>query len=211
MAARFRRLRGGGVSIGFTEQEAELLRAMLTDLDALLGSLDDDPNNSANSARADGSDGSDGSGDPAGAGAAAEPDPLAVMVGIGTATSAPEDPALARLFPDGYTDDDAASADFRRYTQAGLRDARRLWIATALTTLGADARRRHVLDAEAAQAWLGVLNDLRLVLGERLEVTEDLDGMLAAMAPADPRRAALGVYDWLGWVQETLVRALMRA
>ena len=34
--------------------------------------------------------------------------------------------------------------------------------------------------------------------------------MLAAMAPEDPRRAALGVYDWLGWVQETLVRALMR-
>jgi hypothetical protein len=198
VAARFRRLRGGGVSVSFTEGESELLRAMLTDLDALLGSLDDTFDDTfEDNSRSVGSE-------------VPAPDQLAAMVGIGTATSAPEDPALARLFPDGYTDDDAASADFRRYTQAGLRDARRLRIAAALATLEAGAYRRQVLDAEAAQAWLGVLNDLRLVLGERLEVTEDLDGMLAAMAPEDPRRAALGVYDWLGWVQETLVRALMR-
>ena len=190
MAARFRRVRGGRVSVGFAEGEAALLRAMLTDLDTLLCSLE-------------------GSGaDPAGATPAL--DPLAAMVGIGTATSAPEDPALARLFPDGYTDDDAASSDFRRYTQVELRDARRARIATALATLEATGHGREVLDAETAQAWLGVLNDLRLVLGERLEVTEDLEALLAAMAPDDPRRAALGVYDWLGWVQETLVRALLR-
>ena len=184
MATRFRRVRGGGISASFTEPEAQLLQAMLTDLDALLGSLDDT--------------------------AASGDDPLAELVGIGTATAAPADPALARLFPDGYTDDDAASADFRRYTQVGLRDARRTRIATALATLAAGAPGRQVLDAGAAQAWLGVLNDLRLVLGERLEVTEDLEGMLAAMPPDDPRRPALGVYDWLGWVQETLVRALVR-
>jgi len=184
VAARFKRARGGKISVSFTEHEAALLQAMLTDLDALLRSLDE--------------------------GAAAAPDSLAAMVGIGTATAAPEDPALARLFPDGYTDDDAASADFRRYTQVGLRDTRQARIAAALATLAA-AHGRQVLDAEAAQAWLGVLNDLRLVLGERLGVTEDLEGMLAAIAEDDPRRAALGVYDWLGWVQETLVRALMRA
>ena len=185
MTARFRRARGGGISVSFTERETDLLHAMLTDLDALLASLDD-------------------SDLPAG-------DPLAAMVGIGTATAPPEDPALARLFPDGYTDDDAASADFRRYTQVGLRDTRRARIAAALATLTADARGRRVLDAAAAQAWLGVLNDLRLVLGERLGVSEDIEGMLVAMPVDDPRRAALGVYDWLGWVQETLVRALMRA
>jgi hypothetical protein len=197
VAARFRRLRGGGISVNFTEGEAALLQAMLTDLDALLGSLDDSLE--------------DSTAGPGSTAPAPAQDPLAAMVGIGTATSAPEDPALARLFPDGYTDDDAASADFRRYTQGGLRDARRLRIATALATLRAGTHRRQVLDADGAQAWLGVLNDLRLVLGERLEVTEDLDGMLAVMAPDDPRRAALGVYDWLGWVEETLVRSLMRA
>jgi hypothetical protein len=196
VAARFRRARGGRVSVGFAEGEAALLRAMLTDLDTLLGSLED------------GADGADDPADPGGASPAA--DPLAAMVGIGTATAAPEDPALARLFPDGYTDDDAASADFRRYTQVGLRDARRARIAAALATLDASAHGRTVLDAETTQAWLGVLNDLRLVLGERLEVTEDLEAMLAAMTPDDPRRAALGVYDWLGWVQETLVRTLLR-
>jgi Domain of unknown function (DUF2017) len=193
VAARFRRARGGRVSVSFAEGEAELLRAMLTDLFTLLGSLDDGTTDPGASPAAD-----------------AATDPLVAMVGIGTATAAPEDPALARLFPDGYTDDDAASADFRRYTQVGLRDARRAKIATALATLDASTHGRTVLDAETAQAWLGVLNDLRLVLGERLEVTEDLEGMLAAMAPGDPRRAALGIYDWLGWVQETLVRALLR-
>ena len=185
MAARFKRARGGKIAVSFAEHEAELLQAMLTDLDALLASLDDSK--------------------------APTPDPLAAMVGIGTATAAPEDPALARLFPDGYTDDEAASADFRRYTQVGLRDIRQARIATALASLEAAAHGRQVLDADTAQAWLGALNDLRLVLGERLGVTEDLEEMLAAIPEEDPRRAALGVYDWLGWVQETLVRALMRA
>jgi hypothetical protein len=209
VAARFRRLRGGGVSVSFPERESELLTAMLTDLDALLSSLDDGLDDGLDEGLNDGLDNDTASVESV-AGAGPGPDPLAAMVGIGTATSTPRDPALARLFPDGYTDDDAASADFRRYTQVGLRDARRRRIATALATLEAGAHRRQVLDAEAAQAWLGVLNDLRLVLGERLQVTEDLEGMLAVLAPEDPRRAALGVYDWLGWVEETLVRALMR-
>ena len=48
-------------------------------------------------------------------------DPLAAMVGIGTETEPPDDPALARLLPDGFTDDPAASAEFRRFTEVGLR------------------------------------------------------------------------------------------
>ena len=55
---------------------------------------------------------------------------------IGTATEAPADPALARLFPDAYTDDPEASGDFRRYTEPGLRTAKREALETTLETLG---------------------------------------------------------------------------
>jgi hypothetical protein len=200
--AHFRRSRKGGISVAFGQRETALLHSMVTDLETLVGSVE-----------------ADGEGEESGA--AGGGDPLAAALGIGTSTSAPADPALARLFPDGYTDDDEGSADFRRYTQLGLRDARQARIAVVLDTLSAGTRAagtgstgtrsgtdRRVLDTAQAEAWLGVLTDLRLVLGERLEVTEDLDELMAGLAEDDPRRSALMVYDWLGWLQETLVQAL---
>ncbi len=141
----------------------------------------------------------------------AEDDPLARAVGIGTATEAPEDPALARLFPDGYTDDPEASADFRRYTEPGLRIGQAAAAGhRAGDSLGEEPH-RMLLDAEEAQAWLGALNDIRLVLGERLGVTEDLEELIAALGEDDPRLALLWVYDRLTYLQETLVQALWGA
>ena len=55
---------------------------------------------------------------------------------------------------------------------------------------------------------LQALTDIRLVLGTRLDVTEDPAEMWARMTPDDPRGALLAVYDWLGWLQESIVRAL---
>ena len=60
--------------------------------------------------------------EPEGPDAHAQLDPLAAMVGIGTATEAPDDPALARLLPDAYGEDADASAEFRRYTELSLRE-----------------------------------------------------------------------------------------
>ncbi len=57
-------------------------------------------------------------------------------------------------------------------------------------------------------AWLGALNDLRLALGTRLGVEEDWAEQLAALDDGDPRALLLAVYDWLSWLQETLVRSL---
>jgi hypothetical protein len=54
------------------------------------------------------------------------------------------------------------------------------------------------------------LNDVRLMFGVRLEVTEDFEEQLAALDPQDPRLAAFEVYGWLGAVQESLVRAITR-
>ena len=66
-----------------------------------------------------------------------------------------------------------------------------------------------VVTVEEAQAWLGVLTDLRLTLGSRLGVSEENHDALAALPDDDPRSSTFHVYDWLTFLQETLVRSLM--
>jgi Domain of unknown function (DUF2017) len=136
-----------------------------------------------------------------------ESDPLAAAVGIGTATKPPEDGALARLFPNGYTDDPEASADFRRYTEPGLRDGKREAARIALATLEEPVAKR-VLTAEESGAWLRAINDTRLVLGERLGITEDWDEVVEGLTDNDPRLPLFYVYDRLTYLQETLVQSL---
>jgi len=138
---------------------------------------------------------------------AADPDPLAAMVGIGTATSAPEDPVLARLFPDAYPDDPQAAGDFRRYTETGLRERKHAAAMTALATLG-EPGKDQVLSAEQTLAWLTALNDLRLALGTRLDVEEDWAVQYDRLTDDDPVRMWLGVYDWLSHLQDQLVGCL---
>ena len=135
-------------------------------------------------------------------------DPLEAIVGlpaVGAEPELPADPALARLFPDAYPDDDGAAREFRRFTESDLRAAKSAAARTVLDTLDGTAG-RVVLDEPAAEAWLTTLNDLRLTLGTRLGVTEDTD--LEHLDPNDPDGQALSVYSWLGWTQETLVAAL---
>lgn len=136
-------------------------------------------------------------------------DPLSALIGIGSTTEPPQDPVLARLFPDAYGDDLEASGEFRRYTEPELRERKRIQAETALATLGpsADGDQGFALTDEEAQAWLLALNDLRLALGTRLGVTEEV---LAEPLPdeGDPSRPLLEVYDWLTWLQGGLVEAL---
>jgi hypothetical protein len=134
-------------------------------------------------------------------------DPLAMLVGIGSQTSAPDDPVLARLFPDAYRDDEEKSGEFRRYTEHSLREAKHANARTALATLAAPGTEHPLTDAEV-QAWLGALNDLRLALGTRLDVTEDWHEQAAQLEPDDPALAMLSVYDWLSVLQELLIRCL---
>ena len=137
-------------------------------------------------------------------------DPIAAMVGIATGdVRAPEDPALARLLPDAYKDDPSAATDFRRYTEADLRASKRAAASTALAQLQPllDAGGKLVLDRDDADAWLGWLNDFRLVLGTRLDVTED--SYEEQVSADDPRAQAFAVYGWLGWLQESLISCLV--
>lgn len=134
-------------------------------------------------------------------------DDLAAMVGLTDNAKLPDDPMLARLLPDAYDGDSEASGEFRRYTEQGLRSGKVAAARTVLATLPPGGGRVRLAEPEA-QAWLRALNDVRLVLGVSLEVTDDFDDEVSDMSPDDPRAPYVGVYQWLAYIQDTLVRSL---
>jgi hypothetical protein len=115
---------------------------------------------------------------------------------------APGDPSLRRLFPPAYDEEDDERA-YRDLMGGELLDGRR-----AALELVAETVEHDRLSAEEADTWLRALNDLRLVLGTRLDVREDT--FAEELRPDDPRAPALAVYAYLSWVQEQLVEALSR-
>jgi hypothetical protein len=116
---------------------------------------------------------------------------------------------LARLLPDAYNDDPEAAGEFRKYTESSLREAKKYFAQTLLDTVPPKGGRVK-LTADQARDWLRALNDVRLMFGVRLEVTEDFEEQLASLDQKDPRLAAFEVYGWLGAVQDSLVRAIAR-
>jgi hypothetical protein len=112
----------------------------------------------------------------------------------------PDDPNLRRLFPPAHEDPER-EAEYRGLVGDQLRDGRARALETLERTVEAET-----LTADEADAWLRVLNDLRLVLGTRLDVTEET--MLAELDPNDPNAHQLAVYAYLSWLQESLVAAL---
>ena len=122
------------------------------------------------------------------------------------------DPVLERLFPRAYLDptEEEAEAEWQRFSHDDLMDGRRRSIETVEQTLaGAVVRRGRLeltLSEEQAGAWLAVINDARLALGTRLEVTEDMD--LSRLNADDPDTAPYAVYWWLGVLEERLIDVL---
>jgi uncharacterized protein DUF2017 len=105
------------------------------------------------------------------------------------------DPTLRRLFPPAYDDEQDEKA-YRELAADELLDGRRQALELLAATASSDR-----LSAEEADAWLRALNDLRLVLGTRLDVQEDM--LLEA-----PQSPELALYGYLSWMQEELVAAL---
>lgn len=134
-------------------------------------------------------------------------DPLAAMIGIDESAVKPQDPALARLLPDAYLDDDEAAGDFRRFTERSLREIKLAHARSVEATLQRSGE-KLVLSEDEALAWLGFLNDTRLALGTRIGVTEDAYEELSALDEEDPRVGGFQVYDWLTYLQDSLVRSL---
>ena len=211
----FRGVRGGGASATFVPSQAGIIRSLVSQIAELVGSepgpgepgpaepaLTDD----AFTGRAPGR----ASGDRAGSDPEQPPDPLddlARLLGQTGPATPPDDPVLARLLPDAYADDTEAAGDFRRFTEQELRNGKAAAARTVLATLPEDGGRIR-LSEEEAQVWLRALNDVRLALGVRLSITEDFDARVQNLDPADPRSAYMWIYDWLTFLQETLVRAL---
>ena len=124
------------------------------------------------------------------------------------------DPAMDRILPSAHRDDPALSAEFRRLTEHGIREGKAANLATAITALLSADGDKVRLDQEQAQATVVALTDVRLLLGERLglrtdEDAEALQDRLERASGDDPDLHLAAAYDFLTWLQETLLKALM--
>jgi hypothetical protein len=182
----FRSVRGGGTRAWLAAAEASLLRSLVGQVMALV-----EPGAHEDQERAED----------------AELAALEAMVHGPGADQPPEDPVLARLLPDAYRDDPAAAGEFRKYTEPALRSAKYHAAREMLDTLP-DAGGQIQLTHDQALSWLKALNDVRLALGVRLDVTEEFEEQWSRLKPDDPQWSAFEVYAWLGAVQESLVQAL---
>ncbi|MGW0755662.1 DUF2017 domain-containing protein [Streptomyces sp. NPDC002814] len=199
MPGQFEPLPGGGAAVALDDVEISIIRSLAVQLLELIGP---------------------------GPGEDSTEDPLAELFAEGP-SEPPADPVLKRLFPDAYSDPEgtpqteeaaeqkAYSAEFRRYTENDLRAGKRenaLAVIRSLDALRPVDEGGAVLklsDAESRQ-WLGALNDLRLAIGSRLDITDEEDtDLLYRLPDEDPRKPMVMAYLWLGGLQETLVSTLM--
>lgn len=135
-------------------------------------------------------------------------DPLAALVGITSHDSPPEDEVLRRLLPNAYADEVDAS-EFRRYTESTLRGKKQAHAITMRIAIKSSDNGEIELDHEGANHWLGAINDIRLALGVRLKIENNNYEHLELLAPDDPMRGVYAVYSWMGWLQDSLLNALM--
>lgn len=194
MSAFHRHRRSGRVIATFTGFEADLLRSLAGQLVELLRNEAAVPDDSR--------------------------DPFEAMMDFTGPTAEPEDPVLARLFPSAYRDDDEASSEFRRFTEGSLRDGKAAAASLVIDTLeeaglppqlGDDGLMIDVeLDPDAARTWMRSFTDVRLALATRLGIEEGDEEYWFSLPDDDPRAQAHDIYDWVGYLQETLVDALRR-
>ena len=186
--------RGQGVMATFSGFEADLLRSLASQLVELLRNEAAAPRGSS--------------------------DPLEAMLDFTGPTTEPEDPVLARLFPTAYPDDEEAAGEFRRFTEGSLRDGKarnavliidQLEEAGLPPELDEDSLAIDVeLDPEQAAAWMRSFTDIRLALATRLGVEEGDDDYWRRLPEEDPRSHVHDIYEWMGYLQETLVASLSR-
>ncbi|WP_210594082.1 DUF2017 domain-containing protein [Streptomyces sp. GESEQ-35] len=199
MPGQFEPLPGGGAAVALDDVEISIIRSLAVQLLELIGP---------------------------GPGEDASDDPLAELFADGP-SEPPADPVLRRLFPDAYSDPEATpqaeaaaeqkaySAEFRRYTENDLRAGKRenaLVVIRSLDALSPVDEGGAVLklSGEESKQWLNALNDLRLAIGSRLDITDEEDtDLLYRLPDEDPRKPMVMAYLWLGGLQETLVSTLL--
>ena len=110
-----------------------------------------------------------------------------------------DEPSVRRLFPPAYPDDPERDAGYQVLTRDELLESKLAAIDVVERTLEGDE-----LDEAGMTAWMGTLNSLRLVLGTRLDVDEELP----TLDTDDPLAPAYAVYEYLGWLLSQVVDAL---
>jgi hypothetical protein len=112
---------------------------------------------------------------------------------------AEETEGLERLFPPAHANDEERNAEYRALVHDELLERRLAAIDVVEATVDATE-----LDEAQLTAWMGAINDLRLVLGTRLDVSEEME----LIDPDDPRAAGFAVYGYLSQLLGSIVQAL---
>lgn len=110
-----------------------------------------------------------------------------------------DDPSVRRLFPTAYHEDPERDREYQQLVRDELLERRLAALETVEETAAADE-----LDEHQLTAWLTALNDLRLVLGTRLDVSEDQP----ELGEDDPDAPAMAVYGYLSVLLGDIVDAL---
>ncbi|MEI6407009.1 MAG: DUF2017 domain-containing protein [Actinomycetes bacterium] len=137
-------------------------------------------------------------------------DPLAQMLAMPLEIDIPEDPVLRRLLPSAYADPESAS-DFRRYTEPAIRGMKQRTLRKVreeLTGIVDKTEDSGVIDDLDPEIWLLALNDLRLALAVRLEISAESFEIFELLPDENPQKSIYAVYFWLGWLQENLLSLL---
>jgi hypothetical protein len=111
------------------------------------------------------------------------------------------DPAVARLFPPAYEDDPLRNLEF----ETNLGGSPRTGKLEALDTVERTARATSLSEDEML-AWVGVVNDLRLLLGTRIEITEEATD--EDFPEGDPRHDTYRAYHFLGYLLQEMLEAM---
>jgi hypothetical protein len=128
---------------------------------------------------------------------------LGSMRSLLLAESPASDPGVARLFPPAYPDDLLENLDYERTAGNGLLAQRLAGLDEAEAALAGGR-----VSEERLLALLRSINDLRLVYGVRLDVTEETERIDFT---DDQDRATYDIYGWLGWLTQQIVDALSGA
>jgi hypothetical protein len=183
LAASFRPLPGGGASAFFEQPQAGVVRSLVSQVAELVS--------------ADAETGEE----------TTQVGNLEAELGLSSHVEAPDDPVLARLLPDAYSGNPEAAAEFRRYTEETLRSGKVASAQVVLASLPAGGGEVRLSEPECQQ-WLRALNDVRLALSVRLGITDEDDDLTENLELDDPRSAYVWVYQWLAYLQDSLLDAL---